>query len=576
MADEQITVEWIATAKQMLDTIQKVDARLDKQEKAMQKLADTSKKGVKEIAGSFNALEQELKENEAALKRLVMGSKEFDLQRQKVDTLRVALSRMKGELTAGASAASTASAAAIGKIQQMAAGMIGLHQVVAAIVAELDKVQQMNLAAAGAQRTVEASIAAMALNVGAANVAPARAMIAENAPKLGVTQEGLANMLAGAMSAGAKDLTEAMDLAGKTLKLTAGDAAKAGPIMSGMLTLAATTGNRDFKSTLGQLSQFQKAGRGEDFAMSINNMSTAIAAANAKGERVAALGSERTLEMSAAISQLLQDPTMAVTGTTVRQMVQKMDAFVPKASATLDDGTKSKLDPAVITAFNGLDTIDKRIDAMRADPEIAKQFLSTIEQNQGKVAIREIVTGSDRAKAMMAEAEATVTGPQQAKVEYDALIAAISEQTLALRSQNRSAANVQGAATDAASLRGIEGQVTQIVQDTLDSVNMSGLDVLRNREAAVVRAAAAGDTAATIDAGISTLTAMQQQAFLGGIGFGLPVGGQVSAQDKQLMQDQIELLKNIRDELRQRPAPQRAAPPAARPREAALPGATVP
>lgn len=575
MADEQITVEWIATAQQMLATIQKVDARLDKQEKAMQKLGDTSKKSAADAIGSFNKLEQELKENEAALKRLAIGSKEFDLQRKKVDALRVSLAAMKSSMTAGASAASTAMTAGIGKLQQMAAGMIGLHQVVQAIVAELDKVQQMNMAAAGAQRTVEASIAEMALNIGAPNVAPARAMIAENAPKLGVTQEGLANMLAGAMSAGAKDLTEAMDLAGKTLKLTAGDAAKAGPIMSGMLTLAATTGNRDFESTLGQLSQFQKAGRGEDFAMSINNMSTAIAAANAKGERVAALGSERTLEMSAAISQLLQDPTMAVTGTTVRQMVQKMDAFVPKASATLDDGTKSKLDPAVITAFNGLDTIDKRIDAMRADPEIAKQFLSTIEQNQGKVAIREIVTGSDTAKAEMAKAEATITGPQQAKVEYDALIAAISEQTLALRSQNRSAANIQGAATDAESLRGIEGQVTQIVQNTLDSVNMSGLDMARNAEAGVVRAAAAGDTAATIDAGIGTLEAMQQQAFLGGIGAGLPVGGQVSAQDKQLMQDQIALLKDIRDELRQR-QPQRAGLPAARPREAALPGALQP
>lgn len=575
MADEQITVEWIATAQQMLATIQKVDARLDKQEKAMQKLGDTSKKAADGAVNSFNRVEQELRENEAALKRLAIGSKEFDLQRKKVDALRVSLAAMKSSMTAGASAASTAMTAGIGKLQQMAAGMIGLHQVVQAIVAELDKVQQMNMAAAGAQRTVEASIAEMALNIGAPNVAPARAMIAENAPKLGVTQEGLANMLAGAMSAGAKDLTEAMDLAGKTLKLTAGDAAKAGPIMSGMLTLAATTGNRDFESTLGQLSQFQKAGRGEDFAMSINNMSTAIAAANAKGERVAALGSERTLEMSAAISQLLQDPTMAVTGTTVRQMVQKMDAFVPKASATLDDGTKSKLDPAVITAFNGLDTIDKRIDAMRADPEIAKQFLSTIEQNQGKVAIREIVTGSDTAKAEMAEAEATITGPQQAKVEYDALIAAISEQTLALRSQNRSAANIQGAATDAESLRGIEGQVTQIVQNTLDSVNMSGLDMARNAEAGVVRAAAAGDTAATIDAGIGTLEAMQQQAFLGGIGAGLPVGGQVSAQDKQLMQDQIALLKDIRDELRQR-QPQRAGLPAARPREAALPGALQP
>ena len=34
MADEQITVEWIATAQQMLATIQKVDSRLDRQEKA--------------------------------------------------------------------------------------------------------------------------------------------------------------------------------------------------------------------------------------------------------------------------------------------------------------------------------------------------------------------------------------------------------------------------------------------------------------------------------------------------------------------------------------------------------------
>lgn len=98
-ADEKITVEWIATAKQMLETIQKVDKGLERQEKALQKLTDTGKRGAVEVAGSFNKLEQELKENEAALKKLVIGSKEFDEQRRKVDMLRGSLARAKGELT---------------------------------------------------------------------------------------------------------------------------------------------------------------------------------------------------------------------------------------------------------------------------------------------------------------------------------------------------------------------------------------------------------------------------------------------------------------------------------------------
>ena len=50
--------------------------------------------------------------------------------------------------------------------------------------------------------------------------------------------------------------------------------------------MAATTGNRDFESTLGQLSQFQEAARGEDLSVSINNMATAMAAANTKGSWV--------------------------------------------------------------------------------------------------------------------------------------------------------------------------------------------------------------------------------------------------------------------------------------------------
>lgn len=98
-ADEKITVEWIATAQGMMRTLDQMDKRFEKQEKLLQKMTDTGKRGAIEVAGSFNKLEQELKENEAALKRLVIGSKEFDEQRRKVDMLRGSLARAKGELT---------------------------------------------------------------------------------------------------------------------------------------------------------------------------------------------------------------------------------------------------------------------------------------------------------------------------------------------------------------------------------------------------------------------------------------------------------------------------------------------
>lgn len=99
MADELITVEWIATAQSMLATIQKVDAKLERQEKVMQKLTDTSKKGAEAAAGSFNKLEQMLRKNEAALKDMAVGSSEFDGQRAKVDRLREAYEKMKATLS---------------------------------------------------------------------------------------------------------------------------------------------------------------------------------------------------------------------------------------------------------------------------------------------------------------------------------------------------------------------------------------------------------------------------------------------------------------------------------------------
>jgi predicted nuclease with TOPRIM domain len=99
MPDERITVEWISTAQQMLATIQKVDAKLENQEKVMQKLTDTSKKGAEAAAGSFNKLEQMLRKNESALKDMALGSSQFDTQKAKVDRLRESYEKIKATLS---------------------------------------------------------------------------------------------------------------------------------------------------------------------------------------------------------------------------------------------------------------------------------------------------------------------------------------------------------------------------------------------------------------------------------------------------------------------------------------------
>jgi hypothetical protein len=539
MADEIITVEWIATAQSMLTTIQKIDAKIERQEKMMQKLSDTSKKGADAAAGSFNKLEQELKQNEAALGNLQIGTKAFAEQKKKVDELRASLNGAKQAMASNQSVLGSLGTTAITKMAGLAAGMAGFKMVLEAAIAELEKAQQVRLKASETMQSVEGAIAEMALNIGADNVGKARGMIERNAPQMGVTQEGLASMLAAGISGGAKDLDEALKLSSATLKLTAGDAQKAIPIMSGMLTMAATTGNRDFESTLGQLSQFQEAARGEDLSVSINNMATAMAAANTRGERIQALGGERTLEMASVMSQLLQDKDMSVTGTTLRQMFSKMDAFIPKTSATLDDGTKSKLSPQDVEAFSKLGTMDDRVQAMRQNPEIAKQFLSTIEENQGKSAVRQIVKGDQKALDLEAAAAAIVTSQEGAKKDFDALVTVIAENTKNLQAANKSKAADQVTDPKLA----LEGSIIEAFNRAVDGMtNASGLDSFTRADAknALSVRMASGQDAAT--AATTTLEELKQRETAFGF---LPVGGSVSGEDQAKLDAQIAVIQEL-------------------------------
>jgi hypothetical protein len=572
MADERIEVEWIATANKMVQVLDRLEGKFDKQERQLEKLTTTSKKNAEAAAGSFNALEQELKQAEAALKGMAAGTDAFAAQKKKVDALRDSLKQAKGSIQQAAGGFGTKLSEGVGQIKNMVAGMFTLQAVVSAISSELEKVSQLRLQAAEQTRTFEQAIAAMALNIGAANVPEARRQIVERAPQLGVSPEGLANLISSAISGGAQDLDEAIKLSADVLKVTAGDAGKAAPIMSGMLSIAGATGQRDFQATLGQLSQFQAAARGEDLATSINNMSTALAAANTRGERIAALGSERTLELASTMSQILQDPRMAVTGTALRQMVQKMDAFVAQKEMKLDDGTVQKLTKQQIDAFNQLGTLDERLNAMRADPALARQFLSTIENSEGKVAIRQLVMGEQSTLDLEKRSAELITGAQGGQQEFKNLAAEVNKQTALSRAEAKSQAAL--AVGDITGERGVAGQVEKIVNDTLGRINLSGIDV---DTAAVVRnrmriAELQGLSAPEI--GIAGLQeAMGQRRLFNAI----PFGGNLSPEDRAIVEQQIALLQQIRDEMAAaRQQPVKVQGPPMRPKEAPLPAATAP
>jgi hypothetical protein len=547
----------------------------------LQKLGQVAAVVVPETVGSFNALERELKENEAALKKLQIGTSAFQQQKAKVDELRKSLTSAKAAMAeVGQQTVETGSktggvlSAGIGKVAQLVAGMVTFQTVVTAIVAELEKGQRLRMEAAGSTRTFEQSVADMALNIGAANVPQARQMILQNAESLGVTPAGLAQLFSSAISGGAADLDEALKLSAATLKMTAGDVGKAQPIMSGMLSLAATTGNRDFTAALGQLSQFQAAARGEDLAQSINNMSTALAAANTQGERIAALGAEKTLELASTMSQMLADPRMAVTGTAVRQLMGKMDAFQAKTQVKLDDGSISKITKEQADAFNALNTLDDRLKAMRAQPEIGRQFMSTVEMSEGQVAIRQLVLGGKAVEELEAKSRGLITGLAGGQVEFENLSKVIGENTKLTQAANQAQAQMEVSRIQDP-VGAIEGQMLERFNQAMTNANLSGLDVIRQAEASTAIAVAQSTGEALGPVLIEGLTNMQRQTRTPIMG--IPLGGEVAPRDRQQLQDAIDAIRQLAAEqanLQRQPV--KVVAPPARPKEAPLPAEFAP
>ena len=257
----------------------------------------------------------------------------------------------------------------------------------------------------------------------------------------------------------------------------------------------------------------------------------------------------------------------------MRMMFTRMGSFVPEKSVKLDDGGTAKVSAQQIAAFKALDTFDERLKMMSDVPAIGAQFLETQRESIGKTAISEIVNRSARAVAFEDKAKQNITGIDQAQGFFTGLEKVLVGETAQLSAERKSQSNI--AVAQVSGRRDLEGTVLKMVEDTIATVDLSGLDYdtagkLRNQmrldDAMGVN---------PVESGIKVLEEAKGRRAAFGI---IPAGGSVSQEDKDLINRQIDALRAVEAALLEiRPAVARPAQARnARPGEAALPGALIP
>ena len=428
-------------------------------------------------ANSVKGLEKELHDATDEMNRLDRSSDTFAKQAKKVARLNRELAKTKAGVNGVTSEGNrlTKVTGALGnQVLGLAAGFVGVSEAVQAVRYELEKASRIEKDSATKTRSVEESLADVAFNIGGENLGNARELIDANFKRLGTTQEGLANLIGIAVSAGAEDVQAAMAVAESALKTTAGNADKAIEATQTAIDIASLSDSDNFDGALGQVSQTQSVVRAVDSAAFFGNISPALATATGDKKNIDGISTERTLEIASVFSQVLKDRQGSNTATGIRQFITRLDSFVPELSASLKDGTDAKIPKDIIAAFKSTRSVDERVDLFRANPGLRNQFLDQQKEGIGKTAQREFIEGTKRALEFEDKAKRTITGIDEAEGSYKALVKAIDENTSLLQSDNRASASI--AEFQSTGENALNGQVIKEFEDVINQLDLPGLD----------------------------------------------------------------------------------------------------
>lgn len=415
---ERMEVEHIVSNQQVIKALDNLLNRMEKVEKVAKKTSETSKKGADAAAGSFNALEQELKQNEAALRNMASGTKAFADQRMKVDRLRQSVSAAKEQLrgdVAQQSGATQLVSNFTGAIAKTAATIVGVGAIVASLRADFEKLQRGKENARLAEVDFGQALGARTIsNLPEQERLAVRPLAMAIADAIGAQPGGVAESLGALRSSGAESIMEAGAFLKEAAQSFPQDLAAATEIAKGALIEARATGNRDAQQVIGRLVQSQAVSQ----VTSVEDYTRAFSAVNAAAVQNYKLSAERAHE-EAAFFSTLEPKSAEVAATAERQFFKQVSQFQPALKQDLKSGGTTRLTKAEVAEFMA-GSVESRIAMLERGGDLQRQFIDRLS-DEGRAAIQRRITLGAEDKATFTAIQQRVTAAPQAATELQSL-----------------------------------------------------------------------------------------------------------------------------------------------------------
>lgn len=275
----------------------------------------------------------------------------------------------------------------------------------------------------------------------------------------------------------------AVDAVEQAFRLKPGDTELARTLSAFALDVAKVTGDTDMRKAIGFITQMQQNARVTDPVQAGKNLVPAVASLVQQGDSV-----EEAAELTAAFTQLAQDPTGEKARTAVISLGEQLGEFVPDKQAK-DERGKFAIPAEQREDFAGATDTTERIAVMQQSPELRRAFLATASFERATAAAsRRILSGEEGALKALEQARTGVTDPTGAGMAqfFEAQIDFLDKEgrfQAPLTAEQQTRENIR-----ASQLRDIEGQREATARNTLtstiDSVDLPGFDALVGRSIA--------------------------------------------------------------------------------------------
>jgi hypothetical protein len=509
MSGQTVSMRLVSDASQAIKDQEALIRKVEELSKSHDSAGKASVKAAKATEGSYSRLEQELKDNLAALKRLEIGSKEFDEQKKKVDQLAKSVKNAKAELTTSGGFAAKIG----GAVKDFATSVAGISSLTGAVLAtakllksELEDLKRRDAESLTAVRTREQSIAALVTNAGGELTDAIVERVDAVQAVTGADADKLLAISSSVSSAGVVDPAQIVDIAQQALRSQGGDVGKGAALAGAAIDLSNTL-KISVKEAFGVLFQTAGTARPEDIALLGKAAVRSTAALVGAG-----VEAEKAQELFAASTLLTGDKTgeqaISISNDLTQAFRKLQKEGVPQTVKIGGESVKVKLpdDVKALLEGDGLSklTLADVLDLSRKSPEFEKVIESFLPDSQNRAFTQQIVGGSQVFDEKLTQAAGSIdlassgirTDQQIADVEGRRTIGVVGDLVEAALDKNRQdvSAALKGLAREAFTsvLARTDVAGNDFLSDSVSETLATGLE-LRDNQVAGARAAVLKD-----------------------------------------------------------------------------------